>query len=92
MRVTGIREFRNRVPELVGGDELVFVTKHGKLSGLLIPLGQPDELPVELRQDLLERLGAAISKHLDERGVTEKQVMRDFETWKKKRRARRRRQ
>ncbi len=58
MRVTGIREFRNRVPELVSGDELVFVTKHGKLSGLLTPLGQPDELPLELRQDLLGRLGS----------------------------------
>jgi antitoxin (DNA-binding transcriptional repressor) of toxin-antitoxin stability system len=91
MRVTGIREFRNKVPELVSGDELVFVTKHGKLSGLLIPLGQPDELPVELRQDLLERLGSAISRHLDERGVTEKQVMRDFQSWKKKRRTSRRR-
>ena len=56
MRVTGIREFRNRVPELVSGKELVFVTKHGKLSGLLVPLDQPDELPVELRRELLERI------------------------------------
>jgi hypothetical protein len=46
---------------------------------------------VELRRDLLERLGSAISKHLDERGVTEKQVMRDFQTWKKKHRTSRRR-
>jgi antitoxin (DNA-binding transcriptional repressor) of toxin-antitoxin stability system len=90
MRVTGIREFRNRVPELVSGKELVFVTKHGKLSGLLVPLDQPDQLPVELRRDLLERLGGAISRHLEERGVSEQQVLRDFESWKKERRVRRR--
>jgi antitoxin (DNA-binding transcriptional repressor) of toxin-antitoxin stability system len=90
MRVTGVREFRNRVPELVSGNEIVFVTKHGKLSGLLVPLGQPDQLPVELRRDLLERLGTAISRHLEERGVSERQVLRDFQSWKKDSRARRR--
>jgi hypothetical protein len=91
MRVTGVREFRNRVPELVSGEELVFVTKHGKLTGILVPLASPLELPVELRRELLERLGTAISKHLDVRGVSERKVMRDFAKWKKGRRTGRRR-
>jgi antitoxin (DNA-binding transcriptional repressor) of toxin-antitoxin stability system len=56
MRVAGVREFRNRAPELVKGDELVFVTRHGKLSGILVPLSEPQELPVELRRELLIRL------------------------------------
>ena len=86
MKVTGVREFRDRVPELLNGEDLVFVTKHGKLTGILVPLAEPLELPVELRHDLLERLGAAISKHLDERGVGEERVMGDFEKWKRDRR------
>ena len=91
MRVTGIREFRNKAPELASGDEIVFITKHGKLTGILVPLAEPSELPVELRQQLLGSLGPAISKHLDERGVSEEQVTRNFEPWKKRRRASRRR-
>ena len=44
MRVAGVREFRSRAPELVRGDELVFITRHGKLSGLLVPLAEPQEI------------------------------------------------
>lgn len=89
MRVAGIREFRNRAREFFQGDDLVFITRHGRLSGLLVPLKDPRELPVELRQEILEHLGKAISEHLRKRGVSEKQVLRDFETWRKKRPKRR---
>lgn len=88
MKVAGVREFRNRAPEMLKSRDIVFVTRHGKLSGVLVPLGSPEDLPVELRQDLLERLGKAISLHLEERGVSEKDVHRGFTTWKSKRRKR----
>lgn len=91
MRVAGVREFRSRAPELVKGDELVFVTRHGKLSGLLVPLGEPQDIPVELRRELLTRLGAGIARHLKAHGVGEATVQRDFETWRKARRSHRRR-
>jgi hypothetical protein len=91
MRVAGVREFRSQAPELIKGDELVFVTRHGKLSGLLVPLSEPQELPVELRRELLTRLGAGIASHLKTHGVTEAKALRDFETWRKVHRRRRRR-
>jgi antitoxin (DNA-binding transcriptional repressor) of toxin-antitoxin stability system len=83
VRVAGVREFRNHAPELVKGDELVFVTRHGKLSGLLVPLSEPQEIPVELRRELLNRLGAGIASHLKAHGVSEARALRDFETWRK---------
>jgi len=86
MRVAGVREFQNLAPELIKGDQLVFVTRHGKLSGLLVPLGEPQELPVELRRELLTRLGAGIANHLRARGVSETKVLRGFEAWRKARR------
>ena len=91
MRVAGVREFRNLAPELIKGDELVFVTRHGKLSGLLVPLGEPQELPIELRRELSTRLGAGIANHLKARGMNEAKVLRDFEAWRKARRRNRRR-
>ncbi|MFC1706289.1 hypothetical protein ACFL59_05615 [Planctomycetota bacterium] len=91
MRVAGVREFRNRVPELMKGEDIVFVTRHGKLSGLFLPLAKPEELPIDLRRELLGRIGAAISAHLEERGVSEDEVLRDFGSWQEKRREARRR-
>ncbi|MCI0340701.1 MAG: hypothetical protein L0216_06050 [Planctomycetales bacterium] len=90
MRVAGVREFRNRVPEIVRSDEIVFVTRHGKLSGILVPLGSPRDLPVDLRREILDRLGSAIAAHLRKRGVGEGVLQRDFEAWRKSRHARRR--
>ena len=71
--------------------DVVFVTRHGKLSGLLVPLGSPQDLPVYLRQDLLEKLGEAISRHLSVRGVGEAAIHRDFATWIARRGASKRR-
>lgn len=67
------------------------ITRHGKLSGLLVPLGEPQEIPVELRGELLTRLGAGIASHLRAHGVREAKVLRDFEAWRKARRSHRRR-
>jgi antitoxin (DNA-binding transcriptional repressor) of toxin-antitoxin stability system len=64
MRVAGVRELRSRATELVKAREIVFVTRRGKLSGLLVPLSEPPELPVELRRELLTRLGAGIASQL----------------------------
>lgn len=91
MQVTGVREFRSRATKLLGGKDLVFVTRHGKLTSLVVPLKETRALPVDLRKELLERLGKAISTHLQKSGVTEKRILRDFKTWREERRARRRR-
>lgn len=84
MRVAGMREFRNRAREFFQGDELVFITRHGRLSGLLVPLGDPIKLPVKLKRGILEHLGKTTSDHLRKGGVNEKEVLRDFETWRRK--------
>jgi hypothetical protein len=91
MQVTGVREFRSRATQLLAGDEVVFVTRHGKLTSILVPMTKPESLPIELRQELVERLGNAISAHLRRRGVTERQILADFKAWRAKRRANRRR-
>ena len=89
MRVTGVREFRDKAPEFIKSEDLVFITRHGKLASVLIPLGESQELPVDLRQELLDRLGEAVSGHLAKRGVSEKKVIRDFESWRTRRSVRR---
>jgi len=49
-------------------------------------------LPLELKRKMIALLGAQISRQLKRRGVTEEEVLADFEAWRKsKREARRRR-
>lgn len=72
------------------GRDIVFVTSRGKLSSILVPLAGSRKLPFEIRREFLTRFGAAISKHLHRRGVTEAGIQRDFDAWQKARRARRR--
>ncbi len=91
MLVTGVREFRGRATQLLGGEDLVFVTRHGKLASLVVPMRDPRALPVEVRRELLERIGAAISTHLEKSGVTEKRITNDYRAWREKRRSNRRR-
>jgi len=89
MRVAGFREFRSHASAFMKGDEIVFITSHGRLSSLLVPMLRPEDLPDELRRKLLQRLGSAVRSHLRRRGLTESRVMRDFEKWRKERRGRR---
>jgi hypothetical protein len=91
MQVTGVREFRGRATQLLAGHELVLVTRHGKLTSIVVPVNEPESLPVELRRELIDRVGAAIFAHLKRRGATEKKILANFKTWRKRRRANRRR-
>ncbi len=86
MRVAGVREFRDHAPEFVGGKEIVLVTRHGRLAGMLVPLEKPESLSVDLRDELLERIGGAISSHLESSGISEEKALHDFRAWRKSRR------
>ena len=90
MKVTGVREFRNNVPKLINGKELVYVTRHGKLAGILLPVGEPTAHPYELRGVILDRVGDNIATHLRKVGMTEAKAEKHFTDWRTARRANRR--
>jgi antitoxin (DNA-binding transcriptional repressor) of toxin-antitoxin stability system len=90
MKVQGVREFRARALDLIKGREPILITRHGRLVALLLPMENPEEIPVELRRELLVRIGQAIARDLVRKGVSEDQIQRGFTTWRKNRaRARR---
>lgn len=86
MRIAGIRELRARSADLLGGDEPVLVTKHGRVSGVYLPLEEPDRLPADLRRELATVLGRHLSRLLAAQGVTEEEVAEDFRARRKRRR------
>ena len=45
MKVAGMRELRAKSATLFGSGEPVLVTRHGRVSGVYVPLDEPDRLP-----------------------------------------------
>ena len=86
MKVTGIRELRTRAAVLLGSGEPVLVTKHGKVSGVYVPLDEPDRLPDDLRRELTGVVGKHLTKALERKGVTERDVREDFRAYRRRRR------
>jgi len=86
MEVTGIRELRTRTAVLLGSGEPVLVTKHGKVSGVYVPLDDPDRLPDDLRRELTGVVGKHLAKALERKGVAERDVKEDFRAYRRRRR------
>jgi hypothetical protein len=91
MKALGVRQFRKDVPRLVRGKDLVLVTWHGQPQSVLMPLKDIRKMPRELRMEFLRQTTKEIQAHLRKRGITEAQILANFEDWRKTRRAARRR-
>jgi hypothetical protein len=88
VRVAGIRELRSEMAALLGGDEPVLVTKHGKVSGLYLPLDNPDEIPDDIRREVVGVLGRHLDRLLEASGVNEADIQADFDVHRRRRRRR----
>lgn len=86
MKRATIREFRSNISELIAGDESVLVTKHGKPAAVVYPLGNTNEIPLEIRRKLYLTMAGEIARQLDTAGVSEEQIEREFNEHKKRRR------
>ena len=86
VKVAGIREIHARSAALLGGDEPVLVTRHGRIAGVYVPLDVLDRLPMDLRRALVSVLGPQLSRLVDRRGVTEATITGHFRAHRKRRR------
>jgi len=78
MRMTGVREFRAHLSRYVSGEQPVLLTRHGKVSGLYLPLEDSSRIPDDLRRELASVLGAHLSRLLEAQGVREDEIAEDF--------------
>jgi hypothetical protein len=90
MRINTVREFRDKATGLLRSKTPVLVTRRGRLAGIFFP--QPESsLPLELKRELYDTLRAELARQLKRRRVSEEDVLQDFEAFRTKRRATRRR-
>jgi hypothetical protein len=88
MKIATVREFRDKATSYFKEEEPVLITRHGKVTGLYLPIDHPNSFPLELRKEMLIRIGEFIGRSLEKRGVTEEKLIADFKTFKKTRRRR----
>jgi antitoxin (DNA-binding transcriptional repressor) of toxin-antitoxin stability system len=86
VRVNGLRELRENLSAVLDGGEPVLVTRHGKLSGLYLPLDDPNHIPTDLRRELAGVLGRYLAGLLDAQGATEEEIQEDFDAHRRRRR------
>jgi hypothetical protein len=86
MKIAGIRQLRAKAAALLGGSEPILVTRHGRLSGIYIPLEHPDEIPQDLRRELASVLGRHLAAVLENQGVGEDELLEDFDAHRRDRR------
>ena len=81
-----VREFRDKATTILRSTEPVFITRRGKLAGVYMPLAD-GELPLDLKRQLFGVLAEQIRQEREEKGVSEVEILDDFNEWRKERRA-----
>jgi len=90
MRISTVREFRDQATGLLRSKTPILVTRHGRLAGIFFP--RPEvTLPIELKRELYDMLSRDTARELKKRGVSEDEILEDFEASRRKPRAARRR-
>lgn len=90
MRISTVREFRDRATGLLRSKTPILVTRHGRLAGIFFP--RPEvTLPIELKRELYDMLSRDIARELKQRGISEDEILEDFQASRRKARAARRR-
>lgn len=90
MRISTVREFRDNATGLLRSKDPILVTRRGRLAGIFFP--QPEAtLPIELKREILSVLSDAVRRQIKKRGLSDEEILADFESWRKVRRETRRR-
>ena len=85
MKISTVREFRDKATTLLRSKDPILVTRRGRLAGVFFPWPETS-LPLELKRELFSVLGAEMRRQVRKRGLSEEQVVEDFESWHKSRR------
>ena len=85
MKTTTVNALKDQAGKMLHSDEPLVITHKGKAAGVYISL-ESQALPRELRNQLLEQLVEATAQEMAEKGITEEQVLAEFEAARKARR------
>ncbi len=78
MRHVGVREFKNKATHLFKDAEPIAIERHGRVIGFYIPVGSEEDEDARVKA-ALSRLEGAVSRALEETGLTEDELADYFD-------------
>jgi len=90
MRISTVREFRDNATGLLRSKDPILVTRRGRLAGVFFPRPETT-LPIAFKRELFSILSDEVRRQIRKRGLSEEEILADFESWRKSRRETRRR-
>jgi hypothetical protein len=89
MKISTVREFKEDAAGMLRAKDPILVTRRGRLAGIFFPRPETT-MPVELKRELFAVLSAEVARQVSGRGLSEDEILSDFQSWRKKRREDRR--
>ena len=86
MKISSEREVRDNAADLLRSKDTVLVTRRGRLAGVYFPCPETN-MPIELKRELFHVLSEQVRAEVSAAGFTEDEILADFESWRKKKRA-----
>jgi hypothetical protein len=90
MKISTVREFRDNAPGLLRSKDPILVTRRGRLAGIFFPWPE-GTMPLELKREMFSVLSEQVRRQIADAGLSEDEVLDDFDSWRKSKRATRRR-
>ena len=86
LKISTVREFRDNASGLLRSKSPILVTRRGRLAGVFFPWPEAT-LPMEFKKELFSVLSSEVNRQMKKKGLAEDEVLKDFESWRKQRRA-----
>jgi hypothetical protein len=87
MKLMSVREFRDKATKALKSKEPLIIMRRREIAGIFFPVPL-ETIPFEFKKDLFLTLTESIKKRLEAKGIKEKEVLEDFEKFRKTRRRR----
>lgn len=87
MRVTSVREFRDKATRMFRSQDPILVLRRGEIAGLFFPFPSRT-LPLEFKRELFAQITESIGRRLQKERLREEEILEDFEETQKARRRR----
>jgi hypothetical protein len=83
MKISSVREFRDNATTLLRAKDPILVTRRGRLAGIFFPWPE-GTLPLEVKREMFTALSDQIRRQIKKRGLSEEDIVADFELWRKR--------
>jgi hypothetical protein len=85
MKICTVRQFRDNATGYLRSKDPILVTRRGRLAGVFFPRPEAS-LPIELKRELFTVLSSEVARQIKKHGLKEKEIVAEFESWRKRKR------